>query len=129
MAKPDNLRNRVLKPAAERAGLEGIGLHTLRHTCASLLIAEGASMLRLQRWMGHHSAAYTLETYGHLIDGELGNALELNDLGIETGVCSKAETENSRKDDEMPARRPERASAAGSRDARNSKGSSTGIRA
>jgi integrase len=83
--KPDNLRNRVLKPAAERAGLEGIGLHTLRHTCASLLIAEGASMLRLQRWMGHHSAAYTLETYGHLIDGELGNALELNDLGIQTG--------------------------------------------
>lgn len=83
--KPDNLRNRVLKPAAERAGLEEIGLHTLRHTCASLLIAEGASMLRLQRWMGHHSAAYTLETYGHLIDGELGNALELNDLGIQTG--------------------------------------------
>jgi integrase len=83
--KPDNLRNRVLKPATERAGLEGIGLHTLRHTCTSLLIAEGASMLRLQRWMGHHSAAYTLETYGHLIDGELGNALELNDLGIQTG--------------------------------------------
>ena len=48
-------------------------------------IAEGASMLRLQRWMGHYSAAYTLETYGHLIDGELGNPLELNDLGIQTG--------------------------------------------
>jgi integrase len=30
--KLDNLRNRVLKPAARRAGLEGIGLHTLRHT-------------------------------------------------------------------------------------------------
>jgi integrase len=80
--KPDNLRNRILKPAAKRVGLEGVGLHTLRHTCASLLIAEGASMLRLQRWMGHHSAAYTLETYGHLIDGELGSALELAGLGI-----------------------------------------------
>lgn len=80
--KPDNLRNRVLKPAAKRAELTGIGLHTLRHTCASLLIAENASMLRLQRWMGHHSAAYTLETYGHLLDGELGTPLELKHLGV-----------------------------------------------
>jgi integrase len=35
---PNNLRNRVLKPAAKRADVPGIGLHTLRHTCASLLI-------------------------------------------------------------------------------------------
>jgi hypothetical protein len=26
--------------------------------------------------MGHHSAAYTLETYGHLIDDDLGSALQ-----------------------------------------------------
>lgn len=79
---PNNLRNRVLAPAATRAGVSGIGLHTLRHTCASLLIEQGASPLRLQRWMGHHSAAYTLETYGHLIDDELGGALELEDLTV-----------------------------------------------
>ncbi|MFI5005591.1 MAG: tyrosine-type recombinase/integrase [Solirubrobacterales bacterium] len=79
---PSNLRNRVLKPAIKRAGVSGIGLHALRHTCASLLIDEGASTLRLQRWMGHHAAAYTLETYGHLIDDELGRALELEDLGV-----------------------------------------------
>jgi integrase len=85
--KPDNLRNRVLAPAAKRAGVSGIGLHTLRHTCASLLIEEGASPLRLQRWMGHHSAGYTLETYGHLIDDELGSALELEDLGV--GGCAE----------------------------------------
>jgi integrase len=79
---PNNLRNRVLKPAAKRTGVSGIGLHTLRHTFASILIEEGTSPLRLQRWMGHHSAAYTLETYGHLIDDELGTALELTNLGI-----------------------------------------------
>lgn len=82
-----NLRNRILQPAAKRAGLQGIGLHTLRHTCASLLIEEGASPLRLQRWMGHHAAAYTLETYGHLIDDGLGGALELADLGV--GDCAR----------------------------------------
>ena len=72
-----SLRRRVLVPAAERAGLTGVGFHTLRHTCASMLIESGVSPLRLQRWMGHHSPAFTLETYGHLIDGDLGPALDL----------------------------------------------------
>jgi integrase len=73
-----SLRRRVLVPAAERAGLTGVGFHTLRHTCASLLIESGLSPLRLQRWMGHHSPAFTLETYGHLIDGDIGPALDLH---------------------------------------------------
>ena len=78
-AAPDqgSLRRRVLVPAAARAGLTGVSFHTLRHTCASLLIESGLSPLRLQRWMGHHSAAFTLETYGHLIDGDLGPALDV----------------------------------------------------
>ena len=46
-------------------------------THASMLIESGLSPLRLQRWMGHHSPAFTLETYGHLIDGDLGPALDL----------------------------------------------------
>jgi integrase len=58
--------------------LTGVGFHTLRHTCASLLIESGLSPLRLQRWMGHHSPAFTLETYGHLIDGDLGPPLDLH---------------------------------------------------
>jgi integrase len=51
--------------------------HTLRHTCASMLIKGGLSPLRLQRWMGHHSAAFTLEVYGHLLDGDLGPPLDI----------------------------------------------------
>jgi integrase len=43
----------------------------------SRLIESGLSVLRLQRWMGHHSPAFTLETYGHLLDGDLGPALDL----------------------------------------------------
>lgn len=41
--------------------------------------ARRASPLRLPRWMGHYSAAYTLDTYGHLIDGDIGPALERAD--------------------------------------------------
>jgi integrase len=72
-----SLRRRVLVPAGQRAGLASVGFHTLCHTCASMLIESGLSPLRLQRWMGHHSPAFTLETYGHLIDGDLGPALDL----------------------------------------------------
>ncbi|HEX5923457.1 MAG TPA: tyrosine-type recombinase/integrase [Baekduia sp.] len=58
----------------------GRRFHTLRHTCAAMLIDAGASPLRLQRWMGHHSAAFTLDTYGHLLHDDLGPHL---DLGLE----------------------------------------------
>ena len=74
-----SLRRRVLVPAAQRAGLASVGCHTLRHTCASMLIESGLSPLRRQPWMGHHSPAFTLETHGHLIDGDLGPALDLRE--------------------------------------------------
>jgi integrase len=78
--RPGNLRYRVFIPAAHRAGVPWARFHTLRHTCAALLIDAGASPLRLQRWMGHHSAAFTLDTYGHLLHDDLGPHL---DLGLE----------------------------------------------
>jgi integrase len=76
---PGALRRRVLVPAAGRAELSGVGFHTLRHTCASLLIESGLNVLRLQRWMGHHSPAFTLEVYGHLLDAsDLAPPLDLS---------------------------------------------------
>jgi integrase len=77
--RPGNVRYRVMIPAAARAGVPWARFHTLRHTCAALLIAAGASALRLQRWMGHHSAAFTLDTYGHLMQDGLGPSLELGE--------------------------------------------------
>jgi integrase len=76
--RPNNLRQRVLVPAAERAGVPWARFHTLRHTCASLLAEAGAGPIRLQRWLGHHSAGFTLDTYGHLIEGDLGPGLDLS---------------------------------------------------
>ena len=75
--RPGNLRYRVLIPAGERAGLPWARFHTLRHTCAAMLIDAGASPLRLQRWIGHHSAAFTLDTYGHLLSDGPGLCLDL----------------------------------------------------
>jgi integrase len=57
---PGNVRRRVLKPIAQEAGVPWVGFHTFRHTCASLLFAQGRNAVQVQRWLGHHSAAFTL---------------------------------------------------------------------
>jgi len=62
----------IFKPAAARAGLpHRLRFHDLRHTCASLLIAQGASVKAVQAQLGHASATVTLDRYGHLFPDEL----------------------------------------------------------
>jgi integrase len=76
----DNLWRRVLKPAAREAGVEWVGFHTFRHTCASLLFGAGKNVKQVQEWLGHHDPGFTLRTYVHLVDGGLGDADFLDDL-------------------------------------------------
>jgi integrase len=64
-------------PAREAADLPWVGFHAFRHTCASILFAEGRNAVQVQRWLGHHSAAFTLATYVHLLDGDLGEPLTI----------------------------------------------------
>ena len=45
---------------------EALRLYDLRHTCASLLIAQGASVKAVRAQLGHATASITLDTYGHL---------------------------------------------------------------
>lgn len=66
-----NLLNRVVKPAAIRAGVPWAALHTLRHTCASMLFRGGWNAKQVQMVLGHHSPAFTLATYVHLIPDDL----------------------------------------------------------
>jgi hypothetical protein len=42
-----------------------------------MLIDADASPLRLQRWMGHYSGAFTRDTYGHLLGDDLGPRLDV----------------------------------------------------
>ena len=44
----------------------GLRFHDLRHTCASLLIAQGAHPKLIQARLGHSSITITLDRYGHL---------------------------------------------------------------
>jgi integrase len=66
-----NWRERVFRPAADRAGLGPVRVHDLRHTAASLAIAAGADVKTVQAMLGHRSAVMTLDLYGHLFDRSL----------------------------------------------------------
>jgi len=63
---------RVLDRATARVGLGWVGFHTLRHTCASVLLDDGRSIRQVAEWLGHTDPAFTLRTYVHLMDGGLG---------------------------------------------------------
>jgi integrase len=62
----------TFKPALQAAGLPTeMRLYDLRHTCASLMIAEGATVKAVQAQLGHATATMTLDLYGHLFPDEL----------------------------------------------------------
>ncbi len=81
---PDNMVKREFHPALDRAGLRRIRFHDLRHTHASLLIAQGENVKFVQQQLGHASAKTTLDRYGHLMPSmtsEAGRRLDQTVFG------------------------------------------------
>ena len=76
---PGNIWRRVLKPAATKAGVPDIGFHAFRHTCASMLIADGRTIVQVSRFLGHASPSFTLTVYAHLMDDGVGSPLDLSE--------------------------------------------------
>ena len=75
--RQENVRRRVLGPTTQEAGMPWAGFHVFRHTCATRLFASGRNAVQVQRWLGHHSPAFTLATYVHLLDDDLGGPLSI----------------------------------------------------
>ena len=78
--EPSNLMSRVLKPAARKAGVPWANFHTFRHTCATILFRHGLNAKQVQMWLGHHSPAFTLATYVHLLPDDLPDPAFLDQL-------------------------------------------------
>lgn len=71
MLRNGTFRRNVFDAAAERAGLAGLAPHGLRHTAASLAIQAGATVVVVQRMLGHASSSITLDVYSHLFTDDL----------------------------------------------------------
>lgn len=50
----------------KKHGLRQIRYHDLRHSCASLLLANGVPMKQIQEWLGHSDFSTTANIYAHL---------------------------------------------------------------
>lgn len=67
---PENAANLLYRrffPALRRAGLPRMRFHNLRHSYASLLIAQGEHPKYIQSQLGHSSINVTMDIYGHLM--------------------------------------------------------------
>ena len=62
-----NIYTRYFLPAVERAGLRHFRIHDLRHTFATQLIQDGASLPYVRDQLRHSSIAITVDLYGHLV--------------------------------------------------------------
>lgn len=64
--RPDLLQKRTWKRLLRAAGLpENLRIHDLRHLHATVLAHAGIPAKTIQARLGHHSAAFTLDRYGH----------------------------------------------------------------
>ena len=50
----------------EKHGLRRMRFHDLRHSCASLLLANGVPLKQIQEWLGHSDFSTTANIYAHL---------------------------------------------------------------
>jgi integrase len=58
---------RVLNHALTRAGLPHIRFHDLRHTAATLLLADNINPKVVSELLGHTSVSITLDRYSHVL--------------------------------------------------------------
>lgn len=65
LLKPNYITS-AFSNSLKRHGLRKIRFHDLRHTCASLLLANEVPMEQVQAWLGHSEIGTTIDTYGHL---------------------------------------------------------------
>jgi integrase len=65
--EPQNLLRRAFWPLLQKAGLSRLRFHDLRHSAATLLLAQGVHPKVVQELLGHSSISLTLDTYSHTV--------------------------------------------------------------
>lgn len=74
--RSNNFSRAVLKPAATKVGLEGLKVHSLRHTAVSMAVRAGGSVKDVQRMVGHARASMTLDVYADVFEEGLDDLAE-----------------------------------------------------
>ena len=59
------------------AEVKRIRIHDFRHSCASLLINNGANITIVSKYLGHSDISMTLNRYSHMYDSKLEEVINL----------------------------------------------------
>ena len=82
--------NKAFKTLLRRAELPAMRVHDLRHTYASLLLAQGVHPRLVMVTLGHSQISLTLDTYSHVIPALRTEVAEkMNAILLESGVPSR----------------------------------------
>jgi len=87
--------------AVERAKVQEITPHDLRHTCASLAVSSGANVLAVSRMLGHKDPSVTLRIYADLFDSDL-DAVAVN---LDAKIADSVQTVSKAPADRRRSRR------------------------
>ncbi len=66
----------------KRAGLPRLRFHDLRHSCASLLLAQGVSARMVMQTLGHSNISTTMDIYSHVIPSLRQEAADAMDRAL-----------------------------------------------
>ena len=80
------------KDFVRRNNLPDIHVHSLRHTSATLLIADGTPLTTVAQRLGHANAGTTTKIYAHAIQSADAAAAEALESKLLTGVNSQSKT-------------------------------------
>jgi integrase len=74
------------KPLLREAGLPNIRLYDLRHTSATLALTVGVAPKVVSEQLGHASAAFTLDTYSHVLPHMQEEAVAKMEAALMNGI-------------------------------------------
>ena len=83
-----NIVQRHFKSALQRAGIPTKSFHNLRHSYAVASLRAGDDVKTVQENLGHHTAAFTLDQYGHVTESmrrDSSARMEAYIQGLKTG--------------------------------------------
>jgi integrase len=100
---PSNLHKRVFRPGLTTAELRSCRIHDLRHSYASLLLQDGASITYVRDQLGHSSIQVTVDLYGHLVpSANIGFVDKLDEMAETSPQKSANQTQTQEQGSKTP---------------------------
>ena len=72
----DGILRHTKNKFCDLSGVKRIRIHDFRHSCASVLINNGASIMIVAKYLGHAKIDETLNTYSHLFKNKMDEIVQ-----------------------------------------------------